>query len=59
MTTAPAGQWRKATRSQNTTNCVELAHTNDMIRDSKNERVLPLNRRAVTELIRAAKTGTI
>jgi hypothetical protein len=29
-------RWRKASRSQNTTDCVELAHTLDRLRDSKN-----------------------
>lgn len=28
--------WRKATRSQNSSNCVELANTLDRVRDSKN-----------------------
>lgn len=29
-------RWKKASRSANTTNCVELAHTLDRVRDSKN-----------------------
>jgi hypothetical protein len=28
--------WRKSSRSQNTSNCVELAGTLDRVRDSKN-----------------------
>ncbi|HEX5405420.1 MAG TPA: DUF397 domain-containing protein [Pseudonocardiaceae bacterium] len=29
-------RWRKAGRSQNTSNCVEIAHGLDQLRDSKN-----------------------
>lgn len=29
-------RWRRSTRSQNGSDCVELAHTHDAIRDSKN-----------------------
>ena len=29
-------RWRKASRSQNTADCVEIAHTLDRMRDSKN-----------------------
>jgi hypothetical protein len=34
MTTTP--RWRKSSRSAQDTACVELAHTLDMVRDSKN-----------------------
>lgn len=34
MTTAI--RWRKSSRSGQDTNCVELAHTGDAVRDSKN-----------------------
>jgi Domain of unknown function (DUF397) len=33
--TAPP-RWRRSTRSVNGSSCVELAHTRDAIRDSKN-----------------------
>jgi hypothetical protein len=29
-------RWRKASRSQNTADCVEIAHSLDQLRDSKN-----------------------
>ena len=29
-------KWRKASRSQATSNCIELANTLDLVRDSKN-----------------------
>lgn len=29
-------RWRKSSSSQNDGNCVELAHTRDLVRDSKN-----------------------
>lgn len=48
-------RWRKSTYSVNGSDCVELAHTNDMIRDSKTREVLPLNRPAVAGLVRAVK----
>lgn len=52
-------RWRKSSHSAQQTNCVELAHTNDMIRDSKNEQiVLPVSRRAVAGLVRAVKADT-
>ncbi|MGH3622059.1 MAG: DUF397 domain-containing protein [Sciscionella sp.] len=52
-------QWRKSTYSAQATNCVELNDTNDMIRDSKNHAVLPLDRDAVAGLLRAVRTGTL
>lgn len=52
-------RWRKSTYSAQATNCVELNDTNDMIRDSKNHTVLPLNRDAITSLIRTIKAGTL
>lgn len=55
----PVLAWRKSRYSANTSNCVELAHTNDMIRDSKNEQILPLNRRAVSGLVRAVKSSRV
>jgi hypothetical protein len=35
MTPVPH-RWRKSSRSNQETNCVELAHTLDRVRDSKN-----------------------
>jgi hypothetical protein len=46
-------RWRKSSYSEQGTDCVEVADSSDMIRDSKNPaEVLPLNRRAVAALIR-------
>lgn len=54
MTSIPQG-WRKSSYSNENVNCVELNQANDMIRDSKNEQVLPLTRRAVAALVRAVR----
>jgi hypothetical protein len=34
--TPPATRWRKSSHSGQDTNCVELAHTGNSVRDSKN-----------------------
>ncbi|MGH3096481.1 MAG: DUF397 domain-containing protein [Streptosporangiales bacterium] len=47
--------WRKSSYSQQQTACVELPHTLDAVRDSKNGDVLQLNGRAVIGLLVAAK----
>jgi hypothetical protein len=47
--------WRKSSRSNTQTSCVELPSTLDAIRDSKNGAVLPVTRRAVVGLLTAAK----
>lgn len=52
-------RWIKSSYSGQESNCVELAHSNDMIRDSKNEQVLPLSRRAVAGLVRAVKADKL
>jgi hypothetical protein len=49
-----AYRWRKASRSQNEGACVELAHTLDAVRDSKNGAVL---RVPVGQLVAAAKVS--
>jgi Domain of unknown function (DUF397) len=52
-------RWRKSSYTGQESNCVELAHTNDMIRDSKNREVLPLTRQAVAGLVRAVKSDKL
>lgn len=52
--TAPQ-RWRKSSYSSTQTNCVELAHTLDAVRDSKNGDVLALARRSITALLHMAK----
>ena len=50
-------RWRKASRSQNTSNCVEIAHSLDRLRDSKNTTgpVLRVDIRALVADIRAGR----
>jgi hypothetical protein len=50
-------RWRKAGRSQNTSNCVEIAHSLDHLRDSKNATgpVLRADIRALVADIRAGR----
>lgn len=54
-----ASRWRKSTRSGQQTNCVELAHTLDRIRDSK----VPVGggtlRADVVALLAAVKAGAL
>jgi Domain of unknown function (DUF397) len=38
---------------------VEVRHSGDQIRDSKDEQVLPLTRRAVAGLVRAVKADKL
>lgn len=48
-------RWRKSARSAQQTNCVELAHTLDAVRDSKNGAVLSLDRAAVVRLLETVR----
>ncbi|HEX5402834.1 MAG TPA: DUF397 domain-containing protein [Pseudonocardiaceae bacterium] len=48
------GTWRKSRRSQNGQNCVEVRHTLDQVRDSKNP-TGPTLRVDVPSLVRALK----
>jgi uncharacterized protein DUF397 len=48
--------WRKARRSSNSQNCVELRDTLDEMRDSKNA-AGPALRGDVRSLVRAVQTG--
>jgi uncharacterized protein DUF397 len=50
-------QWRKSSRSQSTSNCVEVAGTLDRLRDSKNPNgpELAADVRALVRAIRATR----
>jgi hypothetical protein len=49
-----AKHWKRSTRSEGANNCVEVAHTLDVLRDSKNPDVtLPVTRRALASLLRS------
>lgn len=49
-----ATRWKRSTRSEGANNCVEVAHTLDIVRDSKNPDVtLPVTRRAMESLVRS------
>lgn len=50
-------RWRKSSYSSSQTSCVELPHTLDAVRDSKNGEVLSLDRRSVAGLVGCAKRG--
>lgn len=46
-------RWKKAQPSEGENNCVEVAHTLDAVRDSKNPAVtLPVTRAALTSMLR-------
>ena len=49
-------RWRKSSRSQNTSTCVEIANTLDQVRDSKNA-TGPTLHANITELIAAIRAG--
>jgi hypothetical protein len=51
-------QWRKASRSQATNSCVEVASTLDRLRDSKNLDAGVL-RGDITALVRAVRSGEL
>ena len=51
-----ARRWRKANRSQNEGACVELSHTLDAVRDSKNGAILPV---PLPALVAAAQSGQL
>lgn len=44
-------RWRKSSHSGQESNCVELPHTLDAVRDSKNGAVLTLHRASVARLL--------
>lgn len=48
-------RWRKSSRGGQESNCVELPHTLDAVRDSKNGDVLALDRTSVAGLLGSAK----
>ena len=51
-------RWRKSSRSTNTATCVELAHTLDAVRDSKNPTGSHLHIN-VGALLDAVKAGSL
>lgn len=51
-------RWRKATRSHTGGNCVEIAHTLDRVRDSKNP-AGPVLRVDLAQLISAVKASAL
>lgn len=51
-------RWRKSSRSTNSGTCVEIAHTLDQVRDSKNT-TGPTLRVDVSQLIIALRTGRV
>ncbi len=51
-------RWRKANRSQDTSNCVEVASTLDHLRDSKNSNG-PTLRVDVVALVQAVQAGNL
>lgn len=51
-------RWRKSTRSNPNGNCVELAHTLDHIRDSKNP-TTSIHTTNLPALLTAARTGRL
>jgi uncharacterized protein DUF397 len=51
-------RWRKSSRSQNTGTCVEIAHTLDQVRDSKNI-AGPTLHANITQLISAIRAGRL
>lgn len=51
-------RWRKSTRSSTGTNCVEIAHTLDQVRDSKNP-AGPVLRVDLAQLLTAVKASTL
>jgi hypothetical protein len=59
MASSQQVRWRKSSRSAgNGGNCVELAHTFDALRDSKNPRG-PMLRGDVARLVAAVRAGEI
>lgn len=47
--------WRKASRSSQNQNCVELPNTLDAIRDSKNGQILLLSHQSIAHLLITVK----
>lgn len=50
-------RWRKAGRSTGGNSCVELAHTRDAVRDSKNPAATALPIASIDTLLTAVKRG--
>ena len=51
-------RWRKSTLSDGQDTCVELAHTRDAVRDSKNPHA-PTLTADITDLLAAIKSGRL
>lgn len=58
MTKVPV-RWRKSSRSNTQTNCVELAHTLDAVRDSKCPEGPTLAVTGLPEFVRQIRAGRL
>lgn len=54
---SPVPEWRKSSRSNQDSACVEVAHTLDALRDSKNPTGPTLTGPAIPTLLRTLTTG--
>ena len=52
-------RWRKSSRSASAAECVEIAHTGDAVRDSKNPDGPVLRVRSLAPLLNHLKNGRI
>jgi hypothetical protein len=50
-------RWRKSSRSQATSDCVELSHRLDAVRDTKNNAVLVVDVRALLSAVKEGRLG--